>query len=81
MRWTRMIEPSLKDALSRELARLDEADRKKVLEYARTLAERTPRRVSGASLLPLAGSVPGADMDEMEAAIEEGCEKVNPGAW
>jgi hypothetical protein len=76
-----MIEPSLKDALSRELARLDEADRKRVLDYARALSERTPRRVSGASLLPLAGSVPESDMGEIEAAIEEGCEKVNPGAW
>jgi hypothetical protein len=76
-----MIEPSVKDALSRELARLDEADRKRVLEYARTLSERTRRAVSGASLLPLAGSVPESDMAEIEAAIEEGCEKVNPGAW
>jgi hypothetical protein len=57
------------------------ADRKRVLEYARTLSERTPRAVSGASLLPLAGSVPESDMAEIEAAIEEGCEKVNPGAW
>jgi hypothetical protein len=76
-----MIEPSVKDALSRELARLDEADRKRVLEYARTLSERTPRPVSEASLLSLAGSVPESDMAEIEAAIEEACEKVNPGAW
>jgi hypothetical protein len=76
-----MIEPSVKDALSRELARLDEADRRRVLEYARKLSARTPRVVSGASLLPLAGSVPESDMAEIEAAIEEGCEKVNPGAW
>jgi len=76
-----MIEPSVKDALSRALARLDEADRKRVLEYARTLSKPAPRTVSGASLLPLAGSVPEADMAEIEAAIEEGCEKVNPGAW
>jgi hypothetical protein len=76
-----MIEPSVKDALSRELARLDETDRERVLEYARALSERTPRGASGASLLPLAGSVPEADMDEIEAAIEEGCERVNPGAW
>jgi len=76
-----MIEPSVKDALSRELERLDEADRKRVLEYARTPSERTPRAVSGASLLPLSGSVPESDMAEIETAIEEGCEKVNPGAW
>jgi hypothetical protein len=76
-----MIEPSGKDALSRELALLDEVDRKRVLEYARSLSGRTPRAVSGASLLPLGGSVPESDMAEIEAAIEEGCEKVNPGGW
>lgn len=75
-----MIEPSAKDVLSREIARLDEADRKRVLEYARTLG-RAPRGVPGASLLSLAGSIPASDMTEIEAAIEEGCEKVNPGGW
>ena len=71
-----MIEPSAKDVLSREIARLDEADRKRVLEYART-----PRGVPGSSLLSLAGSIPASDMTEIKAAIEAGCEKVNPGGW
>ncbi|MDH3207949.1 MAG: hypothetical protein OEO79_15190 [Gemmatimonadota bacterium] len=75
-----MIEPSVKDILYREIARLDEDDRRRVLEYARSLG-RTPRGVSGASLLPLAGSVSASDVDEIEAAIEEGCETVNPGGW
>lgn len=75
-----MIEPSVKDVLYREIARLDEADRKRVLEYARSLG-RTPRGVTGSSLLSLAGSVSDSDMTEIEAAIEEGCEKVNPGGW
>ena len=75
-----MIEPSVKDVLFRELGRLDEADRERVLEYARTLG-RTPRGVPGSSLLALAGSVSDSDMTEMEAAIEDGCEKANPGGW
>ena len=76
-----MIEPSVKDAVFRELSRLDEADRIRVLEYARTLSGRGSRGVPLASLLPLAGSVPESDMAEIEAAIEEGCEKVNVGGW
>ena len=76
-----MIEPSVKSALFNELSRLGESDRRRVLEYARSLSGRTPRGVSGASLLPLAGSIPEPDMAEIEAAIEEGCEKVNPGGW
>ena len=75
-----MIEPSVKDVLYREIARLDDADRRRVLEYARSLG-RMPRGVSGSSLLPLAGSVSDSDMAEIEAAIDEGCEKVNPGGW
>jgi hypothetical protein len=42
---------------------------------------RTPEGVLGSSLLSLAGSVSGSDMAEIEAAIEEGCEKVNLGGW
>ncbi len=75
-----MIEPSNKDVLFKEIARLDESDRKRVLEYARSLG-RTPRGVSGESLLSLAGSVSDSDMSEIESAIEEGCEKVNKGGW
>ena len=75
-----MIEPSLKDVLYKEIARLDEADRRRVLDFARSLGP-MPRGTSGSSLLSLSGSVPGPDMAEIEAAIEEGCEKVNPGAW
>lgn len=75
-----MIEPSVKDVLFRELGRLNEADRERVLEYARTLG-RAPRGVPGSSLIALAGSVSDSDMTEIEAAIEDGCEKVNPGGW
>jgi len=75
-----MIEPSVKDVLYKEIARLDDADRKRVLEYARALG-RTPRGVTGSSLLSLAGSVSESDMAEIEAAVDEGCEKVNPGGW
>ena len=75
-----MIEPSLKDVLFNEIRRLDEADRKRVLDFARSLGPK-PRGAPGSSLLALSGTVPGPDMAEIEAAIEEGCEKVNPGAW
>ena len=75
-----MIEPSLKDVLYREIARLDEGDRRRVLDFARSLGK-VPRAGSGSSLLSLSGSVPDSDMAEIEAAIEEGCEKVNPGGW
>lgn len=75
-----MNEPSLKDDLYREIADLDESDRKRVLDFVHSLGSR-PQGTSGSALLPFSGTVPESDMAEIEAAIEEGCEKVNPGAW
>lgn len=75
-----MGEPSLKDELNREILALDENDRRRVLEFARSLGSR-PRGTAPSSLLPLSGVLSESDVAEMEAAIEEGCEKVNPGAW
>ena len=75
------MEPSTREAIAREIARLDEAGRRRVLDYARSLSEQAPSGVPGAALLALAGTVPGPDMAEIEAAIAEGCEQVNPGGW
>lgn len=75
-----MNEPSLKDDLYREIVGLDESDRRRVLDFARSLGSRS-EGTPGSALLALSGTVSESDMDEIEAAIEEGCEKVNPGAW
>lgn len=75
-----MGEPSIKDDLYREIASLDESDRERVLEFARSLGSSTPG-TSGSDLLAFSGRISEADMAEIEAAIEQGCEKVNPGAW
>ena len=76
-----MIEPSSKDALLEELKHLAEPDRRRVLEYARSLAERIPHGTTGKALLAFAGSLPESDAVEIAAAIDNGCEKVNRGAW
>lgn len=41
-------------------------------------APATPEGTPVQSLIPLTGTIPEADMAEMEAAIEEGCEGVDP---
>jgi hypothetical protein len=76
-----MSETTAKDILVREWSRLGEGDRRRVIEYARSLSGRTRAGVTGASLLALAGTLADSDASEMAAAIEEGCEKVDPGAW
>ena len=76
-----MSEPSIRDDLLKELERLPESDRRRVLEYARSLSDSVPRGVPGSSLLRFVGVFSESDAAEIEAAIEEGCEQVNPGAW
>jgi len=76
-----MRESSAKDALLEELKRLGEPDRRRVLDYARALGAKAPKGVSGKSLRTYVGSLPEADAASIAAAIEDGCEKVNLGAW
>ena len=72
---------TLKEAISREVARMNDADRNRVLAFARSLSAGVPSGVPGASLLRFAGIIPESEMTEIEAAIEEGCERVNPLGW
>ncbi len=52
-----------------------------VLALLRDLTQTPPQGVPGRSLLPFAGSIPVADLETMSAAIEQGCEQVEPDAW
>ncbi len=74
-----MSEPSIRDALLKELEHLPEPDRRRVLAYARSLSDEIPRGVPGSSLRRFAGALSESDAAEMEAAIDGGCEQVNPG--
>jgi hypothetical protein len=63
------------------LHRLPEAQRQRVLDFARELAEIKPSGIPGADLLCFAGSIPPDDLKQMNDAIEDGCETVNLGEW
>lgn len=53
---------------------------REVLAFARSLKSRSTG-VSGSSLLDFAGSIPAADLVQMQAAIEEDCERIDPDEW
>lgn len=76
-----MIKRSITDELMEEIRRLGEGERRRVLEYARSLSGRPPRGVSGPSLIEHLGGWTDDVADEVAAAIEEGCERVNLDAW
>lgn len=76
-----MIRRSITDELMDEMRRLEEGERRRVLEYARSLSERPPKGTRGEALGEHFGVWPADVADEISAAIEEGCERVNLDAW
>ena len=53
----------------------------RVLEFTRALALSAPRGVPGRHLLQFVGAVSPEDAQLMSAAIEKGCEQVDPNEW
>ncbi|MEZ4424282.1 MAG: hypothetical protein R3E98_12795 [Gemmatimonadota bacterium] len=76
-----MIERSTTDEIVDELRGLDESERRRVLEYARSLSVAPPKGTPGAALLKYGGAWESGVADDVAAAIEEACERVDPDAW
>jgi predicted nucleic acid-binding protein len=57
---------------------LPESQQRHVLEIVRALQQTAPEGEPGSNLLQFAGLFPPEDCDEIEKAIEEGCESINP---
>ncbi len=74
-----MTGSSLEKAILDQLDRLAPEEQMEVLAYARTLAQ--PIGVPGQEMLRFAGLIPPADLEEMERAIEEGCEQIDSDGW
>ena len=64
-----------------ELNELPLEQQQKVLAFARSLNR--PKGVKGASLLTFAKSISisPAELAQMQEAIEEGCERIDPNEW
>jgi hypothetical protein len=67
-----MIDTTIEAELSSYLDKMPIEQQRKVLEFARTLATRSPRGVPGKSLVRFAGTIEKSDLELMEQAIEEG---------
>jgi hypothetical protein len=53
----------------------------RVVEFARSLVSEDPRLVPGTAWLKFGGLIPPEDLAEMQRAIEEGCERIDPDDW
>jgi hypothetical protein len=76
-----MTENTVAQELLDHLRRLDSSQQLQVLAFVRSLAAGTPRGVPGGDLLAFAGCLDQAEGEAMRAAIEEGCENVEPDEW
>jgi hypothetical protein len=72
-----MISPSMRDEVFRELEKLDAADQERVMDFVRALRSAEPHGTPGSELTRFAGILSKGSVDEMMAAIEDGCERID----
>lgn len=66
--------------LREQIAKLTDAQKRRLLDYARVLGK-TLNGPPGRAVLHLAGTMSLDDAKEMLDAIEEGCKQVDPDGW
>jgi hypothetical protein len=76
-----MVNSSFQSELLKEIDQLPPALQRRVLDFARALADSAPQGVPGDTLLPFAGIMTPAEADEFLRGIEEDCERVDPSEW
>jgi hypothetical protein len=64
-----------------QLKTLPQELQQRVLEFARALAQSTPRGIPGQQLPRFAGAIPPDDVRLLREAIERGCEQVDTDEW
>jgi hypothetical protein len=74
-----MIDPSIPDEVLREVEKLSAVEQRQVMDFMRALGSARPRGTPGAELTCFAGALSEESVDEMMAAIGEGCERVGDG--
>lgn len=76
-----MIVESIEKELHEQLSKLQPAEQRRVLDFARSLKRARPKGIPGKSLLKFAGTIPLEDLKQMQAAIESDCERVDIDGW
>jgi hypothetical protein len=77
-----MTHSDVKREILERLDRLPPEAQAQVLDYVRGISDNgLPPGTPGVELLKLAGSLDPISAREMREAIEEGCERIDPGEW
>jgi hypothetical protein len=76
-----MVDTFVQNELLKQMEQLSPALQRRVLDYARAMAESTPQGTPGKDLLQFAGIMSPDEADEFLQSIEEDCERVDPNDW
>jgi len=72
---------SIKEKIIEQIEKLNPEQQKQILNFAKVFELGKSKGVKGKELLRFSGAIEKSDLDIMELAIEEGCEKVNVNDW
>ena len=71
----------LQGQILEQLSGLPDDQQRQVLDFARALAMSSPLGIPGKDLLRFGGLISEEDLKQMNAAIEDGCERVDAHKW
>jgi len=81
------VSRSIEQDILRQLKVLPDDQQRRVLDFARALGTAAlrqtpaPHGVPGRTLLRFAGTITPEDLHQMTQAVEEECERIDPGDW
>jgi hypothetical protein len=81
IREAEMMNPSIKKEILENLDSIPFEDQKRVLDFIKALAENKMKGVPGRDLLVFSGTIGRSELDTMQKAIEDGCERVDLNGW
>lgn len=76
-----MAEAAIKEQILNDLDQLSPEKQRQAAELVRSLVSALPKGTPGRELLPFVGTLDPESVRQMKKAIEEGCERVDPGDW
>ena len=76
-----MVEAAVKEQILNDLEQLSPDMQARAAQLVHGLVSAAPRGVPGRDLLRFAGAIDAESVREMEEAIEDGCERIDPEEW
>ncbi len=76
-----MVDPTIREEIKQQLDLMPLDLQRRVLDFARALAQCRPKGEAGRDLLRFAGMLDSETARAMKEAIESGCEHVDRNEW